>query len=313
MAVRGVDVSDFQNVNWTVAANSLDFAATKATEGLTWKSKTFARNWPGIASQGLVRMAYHFAHADSGRSATAEAHEFLNFIHAHGGWRPTDIPVLDLEKGNLSGAALSRWTDEWCRVVEQAWRPGLIYSGKWFAGSRGASFAGPKARGWKLWLAAYVSNPQQYVHSGFNVWTVWQFTDGQFGPQPHSVPGIGKCDIDVFNGSKAALLDFAGAGKPRKYASRTLKLGDYGNDVQQFQRYLSREVNRAAFITQDGQYGPATEKAKQDALYNLGWPQNIIDERGKSKSIGTPGQKTIRDPNKAPASYKLRAKTRKKR
>lgn len=311
--VRGVDVSDFQTVNWPLAARSLDFAASKATEGLTWKSKTFASNWHNMAQQGLVRMAYHFAHADAGRSASAEAHEFLNYVKAHGGWRATDIPVLDLEAGNLSGHALSNWVNEWCSVVEHAWRPGLIYSGKWFAGARGASFDGPKARGWKLWLAAYVSNPQAFVHGGFNVWTIWQFTDGKFGPQPHTVPGIGRCDIDVFNGSKAALLDFAAAGKPRAYASRTLKQGDFGADVQLLQRYLSRVSPHAAFITQDGQYGPATEKAKRDAMWNLGWDQATIDERAKSRSIGTPGQKTIRDPNRASAVYKARAKLRKKR
>lgn len=311
MAVRGVDVSDFQTVNWPVAARSLDFAAAKATEGLTWKSKTFAHNWQGIASQNLVRMAYHFAHADGSRSPTAEAREFLRFIQQHGGWKPTDIPVLDLEAGNLSGAALSRWVDEWCRVVEQAWRPGLLYSGG-FAHDRNVSYDGPKGRGWKLWLAAYVSNPQRYVHGGFNVWTVWQYTDGRFGPAPHSVPGIGACDIDVFNGSKAALLDFAGAGKPRRYASRTLKQGDFGNDVEQFQRYLNRAIASKPILV-DGQYGPGTEDAKQKAMYNLGWPQATIDARAKDKSIGTPGQKTIRDPKKAPASYKLRAKTRKRR
>lgn len=31
-------------------------------------------------------------------------------------------------------------------------------------------------------------------------WTLWQYTDGNVGPEPPTVPGIGACDRDKFNG-----------------------------------------------------------------------------------------------------------------
>ena len=37
-----------------------------------------------------------------------------------------------------------------------------------------------------------------------NLWpsfTLWQFTDGNAGQEPHKVPGIGLCDNDTYNGS----------------------------------------------------------------------------------------------------------------
>jgi lysozyme len=34
---------------------------------------------------------------------------------------------------------------------------------------------------------------------------MWQYTDGNFGPQPHAVNGIGNCDRDKFNGTEDQL------------------------------------------------------------------------------------------------------------
>jgi lysozyme len=39
-------------------------------------------------------------------------------------------------------------------------------------------------------------------------WTLWQYTDGDMGPAPHSVEGIGPCDRDRFNGTPAQLARF---------------------------------------------------------------------------------------------------------
>lgn len=308
MAVRGVDVSDHQGtINWS-RVRGIQFAATKATEGLTFKAHTFKHNWDGIKAAGLVRLAYHFGHADPGRSPEKEAHEFLAYVKRNGGWRPQDIPVLDIEAGSLSGSALTNWCDRWCAVVEREWRPGFIYSGNWFAGAKRASFAGPKNRGWKLWLAAYVNNPNPFVHGGYKNWTVWQHTDGIFGPTPHSVEGIGKCDVNVFNGTTAELRAVAAGPKPRKYASRVLRQGDTGADVQALQLYLRKLV--APKLVADGIYGKATETAKLDAMWKLGWPLDAIKKREQDRSIGKPGLLVFKTPANRSAAYKATEKQR---
>ena len=39
-------------------------------------------------------------------------------------------------------------------------------------------------------------------------WTLWQYTDGAAGPDPHEVDGVGRCDRDQFNGTEQELLAF---------------------------------------------------------------------------------------------------------
>jgi lysozyme len=39
----------------------------------------------------------------------------------------------------------------------------------------------------------------------WSTWTLWQYTDGMHGPEPHAVKGIGPCDRNKFNGSLTSL------------------------------------------------------------------------------------------------------------
>lgn len=98
--------------------------------------------------------------------------------------------------------------------------------------------------------------------------------------------------------------------KPRKFASRTLKQGDTGDDVRELQNYLDARLTRK--VVADGVYGPATETAKAAAMYWLGWPTVGIRARSATHSIGVPGQKTIKDPARRTQSYKNRAAKRRK-
>jgi GH25 family lysozyme M1 (1,4-beta-N-acetylmuramidase) len=129
-AVRGPDVSSYQGrPDWQrVKRAGFLFAACKATEGLTYNDPTFARNWAGIKNAGLVRIAYHFAHADRGRSPIAEARHFLDVVRDRGG-TADGIPALDIEAGNLSGQNFRAWVNAWCAEIQKHWRAGLIYTG----------------------------------------------------------------------------------------------------------------------------------------------------------------------------------------
>jgi lysozyme len=55
-----------------------------------------------------------------------------------------------------------------------------------------------------LWIARYSAQLPQ-VPPAFPRFTLWQYTDGNDGPQPHRVPGVGRCDRDKFNGDEAGL------------------------------------------------------------------------------------------------------------
>lgn len=55
-----------------------------------------------------------------------------------------------------------------------------------------------------LWYARYANNPIGVPHL-WPTWTLWQYTDGNIGLPPQSVPGVGHCDRDTFNGTEAQL------------------------------------------------------------------------------------------------------------
>jgi lysozyme len=113
---------------------------------------------------------------------------------------PGDLPpvvVFDTNPGGPSATVEDLLS--WLEVVERRFgaRP-VIYSGHYLKTFVGAS-APHKLLGYRIWLAQY--GPTPVVPTGWSRWTFWQFTDGALGAEPHTVPGVGPCDISRFNGS----------------------------------------------------------------------------------------------------------------
>jgi lysozyme len=50
-----------------------------------------------------------------------------------------------------------------------------------------------------LWLAQNAIKPVLPI--GWKKYALWQYTDGQAGPEPHQVIGIGRCDRNQYNGT----------------------------------------------------------------------------------------------------------------
>jgi len=87
-------------------------------------------------------------------------------------------------------------------IAGRAWRwPGL-YSGHYIKALLGSTTDPVLCNCW-LWLAQY--GPTAVVPPCWPTWTLWQYTDGAIGPQPHTVSGIGRCDRDRFMGDEAGL------------------------------------------------------------------------------------------------------------
>jgi lysozyme len=79
--------------------------------------------------------------------------------------------------------------------------PGL-YSGSYIKELLGSGTDPVLAQCW-FWLAQY--GPTAVVPANWPTWTMWQYTDGAVGPEPHEVAGIGHCDRDKFNGAQDQL------------------------------------------------------------------------------------------------------------
>jgi lysozyme len=199
--VNGIDVSHHNDqVDWAaVAADGIEFAFAKATEGVTGTDARFTENWSGIKTAGLLRGAYHFFHPAS--SPEDQANHFLAVM---GPLAAGDLPpVLDIEE-------TSQQHDEW-PSVPAADRAGLVV--RWLDIVEAALGVTPiiyTRRGWinqyltdapelgryPVWLAEYSSHPSPTVPSPWSTWTFWQQSESD------SVAGVnGGVDLDCFNGS----------------------------------------------------------------------------------------------------------------
>jgi len=177
----------------------------KATQGTTMVDNMYQQNRQKAQAAGLLWGAYHFGSAADG---AAQADFFLSKAS------PDDqtLLVLDYEPNGNSTMTLDQAKAFVARV--QAVRgkfPGL-YSGSLIKEQLGGKPADPILSQCFLWLSQYGPAPKN-IPATWPTWTMWQYTDGTVGPQPHSVDGIGNCDRDQFNGSLEALQQLWGVAQ----------------------------------------------------------------------------------------------------
>lgn len=206
---RGIDVASWQGQpDWrAVAASGIQFAITKATEGVGYLNPTFARNWLEIRAAGIKRGAYHFAEPDVNRPED-EADYFLANVARVGGLAAGDMLALDLEdkNGSLKRANdIGGWALAWLRYVErQTGVAPLLYTAPNVIREH-SLFGYPALPRYPLWLAAYQTAPPP-VPAPWSSIAIWQHSD------EGSVPGIvGNVDLNRFMGTAEQL---AALGKP---------------------------------------------------------------------------------------------------
>jgi Glycosyl hydrolases family 25 len=149
----------------TYKAAGASIIAIKSTEGDNYhwaEGDTVANEARRI---GLHVIRYHFARPD--RSGIAQASFFLS--HCDLG----DTPCLDLEGGGWSPGEADRVWQDFAAVVERHRRPGILYTGAYFAEEHSVRFRG----GWRWWLPSYTtvmpSSPNTFPP---HPWA-WQYTD----------------------------------------------------------------------------------------------------------------------------------------
>ena len=182
---------DFQQA----AAAGIVGVIHKATEGLTFQDSMYLTNRQKALDAGLLWGAYHFGDAADG---SAQAEFFLQVADPS----PGTLLVLDFEPNGDSTMSLDQARDFVTQVNAKVGRfPGL-YSGSLIKETLGDGSDSILAQCF-FWLAEYGSTA--VVPQNWPTWTLWQYTDGTNGPEPHSVTGIGNCDRDKFNGDLEGL------------------------------------------------------------------------------------------------------------
>jgi lysozyme len=185
---------------------SLDFAKAraagiigvihKATQGLNNTDDMYAVNRMRAKNAGLLWGAYHFGTGvDGGKQA---AHFLETIVSAKDTLLVLDFephgagPTMTLDQARAFTAAIFKATGRW---------PGL-YSGQLIKEQLGKAKDAVLAKSW-FWLSQY--GPKAVVPPNWPAWTMWQYTDGVVGDQPHIVDGIGPCDRERYNGTEKQL------------------------------------------------------------------------------------------------------------
>jgi lysozyme len=171
----------------------------KATQSTSFTDPTFVANRQKAAAAGLSFGAYHFG---VGADGVEQAEFFLKVAQP----RDTDLMVLDLE-ANPQGPSMTleeaRAFVTHIQAATGRW-PGL-YAGHYLKELLGTANDPVLANCW-FWIAQY--GPTPVIPAAWKTWTLWQYTDGALGPQPHTVDGVGACDRDTYNGALENLIAF---------------------------------------------------------------------------------------------------------
>ncbi|PWN47480.1 hypothetical protein IE53DRAFT_247788 [Violaceomyces palustris] len=205
----GFDISNYQpNVDFASAkSKGAKFVIIKATEGTTYKSPSFSKQYTGATNAGLIRGSYHFAHPDSSSGATQANY----FLANGGGWSNDGITLpgmLDLESSSgsptcygLSKAGLVSWIKDFGSTYKsKTGRYPMIYTnaGWWNQCVASSAFAAD----YPLVVAHYGSSTAGPLPTGFSTYSFWQWNDAS----------VYAGDSDVWNGDAASLTKFAKGG-----------------------------------------------------------------------------------------------------
>jgi len=170
----------------------------KATEGATYVDKEYDSRAVKAKSAGFLWGAYHFGVQGD---PAGQADHFLSVVNPG----PGDLLVLDFEPNPREGTMTLKEAEAFVQKVnDQVGRfPGL-YSGQAFLSQYLGKGADTILKNCFLWIARYSSALPQ-IPNVFDTFKLWQYTDGNAGPQPHEVKGVGSCDRDKFNGDEVEL------------------------------------------------------------------------------------------------------------
>lgn len=201
----GNDVSVFQGaIDYDTYKKNANFVIVKASEGVGFTDKQFARSQSEARRVGLPIGYYHFARPDLGNDPAVEADWFLKVVGA-----PVEGEMLCLDF-EVSCADPVGWCKKFLdriAFMRDGYRP-LIYMDQ--SRTSGFNWKPVVDSGYGLWLASYTYDPN--VNTGKI--GAWPFMAMQQWTSSQVVPGIiGNVDGNVLFGDLATFRAY-GYKKP---------------------------------------------------------------------------------------------------
>jgi lysozyme len=185
------DPIDFKKV----AADGIVAIIAKATQGAVGLDPTYAKFKKAAAGYRFLWGSYHFG---TGSEVAVQVDHYLKEAAPS----DNDFVCLDFEPNPHGPTMTITQAREFVSLFEhKAGRYPVLYGGHWLKENLGG--ADDLLSKCPLWLAQY--GPRAVLPPGWKNYTLWQYTNGTDGPQPHSVSGIGDCDRNQFDGTEAQL------------------------------------------------------------------------------------------------------------
>ena len=195
-----IDVSHYQGIPSLKALSDSDVVAVicKATEGRSSKDSTYGEKKKKLKDNGIKWGSYHYS---SGSEVLLQVENYLNYAKPEA----DELIALDFEPSSSGTNMTYDQMVEFVGLVKkEIGRYPAIYGGRLLRDAL-TNVSTSVLSNCPLWYSRYNSAPTG-VPAIWNTWTLWQYTDGNVGPDPKSVPSYGRCDRNVYNGTKADLL-----------------------------------------------------------------------------------------------------------
>ena len=198
MTRRIIDVSHFEDpIDFKKVADAGIVAIiAKATEGLTFVDPAYLKFKRAAARYNFLWGSYHF-----GNNGDPEAQVENYFSIAE----PDDAELicLDFEQSSRGESMKLQHARQFVSLIaDRTGRYPVLYGGGWLKEQLNGT-PDELLSNCPLWIAQYAAKP--VLPAGWKNYALWQYTDGENGPKPHEVNGVGPCDRNQFNGTIAQL------------------------------------------------------------------------------------------------------------
>lgn len=166
----------------------------KVSEGATFKDPKYKLRKKQARDRGFLWGAYHFS---SGGDPIAQV---KNFLAVEDGSDPDVLMALDWEDStsgpNMTLAQAQQFVTE---IQKRTGRFPVVYGGSLIR--ENVTKPNKILKNCPLWYVRYKDTPAGIPTHTWPAFTLWQYTDGQLGPQPRLTPGSSGADRNRFDGT----------------------------------------------------------------------------------------------------------------
>jgi lysozyme len=171
----------------------------KASEGARFTDRKYHDRRARAKDLGFLWGAYHFA---SGEDVVHQVENFLSYADPD----DDDLIALDFEPSSSGRNMSLPQAHEFITMVKrELGRYPVIYGGSMLREALLGVQADALLANCPLWYARYARRLIGIPHQVWPDFTLWQYTDGHAGPEPHTVDGAGDCDRNRYAGTTAQL------------------------------------------------------------------------------------------------------------